>query len=100
MSTPVPATPATEKYTPLSPAGLTGGRRHKLRKVSAKTIKKTLRRLGMKAKGRVVLKGGVDEGVEGEEKSMGSEATTAGRRRRHTKKTHRRRGKSLFGLKY
>lgn len=98
MSTPVPATPATEKYTPLSPASLTGGRRHKLRKVSAKTIKKTLKRLGMKAKGRVVLKGG--DGEEPEQKEEGSMATTAGRRRRHTKKTHRRRGKSLFGLKY
>ena len=100
MSTPTPATPATEKYTSLSPAGLTGGRRRKLRKVSAKTIKKTLRRLGMKAKGRVVLKGGVGEGEEGEktEGAMGTTAT-AGRRRRHTKKTHRRR-RSVFGLKY
>lgn len=97
MSTPVPATPATEKYTPLSPASLTGGRRHKLRKVSAKTIKKTLKRLGMKPKSRVVLRGGNQDPEMKEEEST---ATMAGRRRRGTKKTRRGRGKSLFRLKY
>jgi hypothetical protein len=35
-----------------------GGRRHKLRKVSAKTIRRTLKKMGLKPKGRVVLKGG------------------------------------------
>lgn len=92
----VPAT--TEKYTSLSPSPLSGGRRRHLKKVSAKTIKRTLRRLGMKAKGRVVLKGGEGEMPE-EEKS---EPATAGRRhrRRGTKKTHRRGRKSLFGLRY
>ena len=35
-----------------------GGRRMKLRKVSAKTIRRTLKALRMKPKGRVVLKGG------------------------------------------
>lgn len=92
----VPAT--TEKYTSLSPSPLSGGRRRHLKKVSAKTIKRTLRRLGMKAKGRVVLKGGDGELPEAEEKT---ETPTAGRRRRrHTKKTHRRGRKSLFGLRY
>lgn len=86
----------TEKYTSLSPAPVSGGRRHHMKKVSAKTIKKTLKRLGMKPKGRMVLKGGMVEGADGETK----EEMSAGRRRRHhTKKTHRRR-KSLFGLKY
>ena len=86
----VPAT--TEKYTSLSPAPLSGGRRH-MKKVSAKTIKRTLRRLGMKAKGRVVLTGGVDP------EETGEAPVVAGRRRRGTKKTHRRR-RSVFGLKY
>ena len=44
-----------------SPAPV-GGRRHRksAKKVSAKTIRKTLRRLGMRPKGRVVLKGGAE----------------------------------------
>ena len=90
----VPAT--TEKYTSLSPAPLTGGRRRHMKKVSAKTIKKTLRRLGMKPKGRVVIRGGTDPEMKEEEPT----AATAGRRRRGTKKTHRRGRKSLFGLRY
>jgi hypothetical protein len=97
MSAPQPATPATEKYTPLSPASLTGGRRHKLKKVSAKTIKRTLKRLGMKPKSRVVLRGGNADPELKDEEPMA--ATSAGRRRRGTKKTHRR-GRSLFGMKY
>lgn len=52
--------PTTGGYIPLNGSAgnsaTTGGR--KLKKVSAKTIKRTLRKLGMKPKGRVVLKGG------------------------------------------
>jgi hypothetical protein len=84
----------TEKYTPLSPASLTGGRRHKLKKVSAKTIKKTLKRLGMKPKGRVVIRGGTDPEMKDEE-PVEPPAPSGGRRRKHTKKTHRR-GRRLF----
>ena len=91
----VPAT--TEKYTSLSPAPLSGGRRH-MKKVSAKTIRRTLKRLGLKAKGRVVLKGGQEK--EGEETETPSVPTAGRRRRRGTKKTHRRGRKSLFGLRY
>jgi hypothetical protein len=84
-----------EGYTLNSSAGNSapvGGRRH-MKKVSAKTIKRTLKRLGMKPKGRVVIKGGAEEGEEVEGTSMG------GRRRRHTKKTRRHSRKSLFGLR-
>jgi hypothetical protein len=84
-----------EAYTLNSSAGNSapvGGRRHKLKKVSAKTIKKTLKRLGMKPKGRVVIRGGELETKEGEGVGMG------GRRRRHTKKTHRR-SRHLFGMR-
>ncbi len=96
MST--PGSGSVEGYTLNSSAGNSapvGGRRHhKMKKVSAKTIKKTLKRLGMKPKGRVVIKGGgPEEGKEGE-----GAMNMGGRRRRHTKKTHRRR-RSLFGLR-
>lgn len=88
--------PVTGGASALSPATV-GGRRHRMKKVSAKTIKRTLKRLGMKPKGRVVIRGGGVDGTEdGENKDMGGR-----RRRRHTKKTHRRRHrKSLFGLRY
>ena len=88
MAEGAPETPACGAL-PLSPAPV-GGRRH-LKKVSAKTIKRTLRKLGMKPKGRVVLKGG--EGDMGEPK-----APEGGRRHRKTKKHSRKgRGKGLFG---
>lgn len=81
---------------PLSPATV-GGRRHRMKKVSAKTIKRTLKRLGMKPKGRVVLRGGVGELKE----DTPMTPPEGGRRhRRGTKKTHRRSRRSLFGLKY
>ncbi len=85
-----------EGYTLNSSAGNSapvGGRRH-LKKVSAKTIKRTLKRLGMKPKGRVVIKGG-----EMEEPKEETAPVTAGRRRGHTKKTQRRQKKSLFGMR-
>lgn len=85
-----------EGYTLNSSAGNSapvGGRRHHMKKVSAKTIKKTLKRLGMKPKGRVVIRGGVDDDVPP------PTPTEGGRRRRHTKKTHRRSRKSLFGMR-
>jgi hypothetical protein len=71
---------------------VSGGRRH-MKKVSAKTIKKTLKRLGMKPKGRVVIRGGeIADDKEGQGGIVGA------RRRRHTKKTHRR-SKGLFGMR-
>ena len=81
-----------------------GGRRHRsARKVSAKTIRRTLRHLGLKPKGRVVLKGG-----EGEPAAAPAAAPAAegGRRRRHTRRhggrRHhgRRHTRSLFGLRF
>jgi hypothetical protein len=90
-----PATPATGGAA-LSPA-VVGGRRHRMKKVSAKTIKRTLKRLGMKPKGRVVLRGGELDPAAG---APAPEAEGGRRRRRHTKKTHRRHRRSLFGLKY
>lgn len=78
----------------LSPA-LAGGRRH-MKKVSAKTIRRTLKKLGMKPKGRVVLKGGEDMGAAPAGDAAPAEATQGGRRHRKTKKHSRRRGFRLF----
>jgi hypothetical protein len=82
----------------LSPAAV-GGRRH-MKKVSAKTIKRTLRKLGMKPKGRVVLKGG-NEGTDGAAPPPPppptDDAMKAGRRHRKThKKSRKHRGFRLF----
>ena len=98
-------TPATaggvEGYTINSTDGnsapVGGRRRHSkkhMKKVSAKTIKRTLKRLGLKPKGRVVIRGGGEEGEEGENGPI----VPGGRRRRHTKKTHRR-SRHLFGMR-
>jgi len=61
-----------------------GGRRHKLKKVSAKTIRRTLRKAGMKPKGRVVLNGG--DGLEAPEAAapaMGGKRRTRRRSASH-----------------
>ena len=79
---------------PLAPAAV-GGRRH-MKKVSAKTIRRTLKKLGMKPKGRVVLKGGEDA-MAADGAAPADDAMKAGRRRRHTKKHSRKhRGFRLF----
>jgi len=80
-----------------------GGRRHKsLRKVSAKTIRRTLRHMGLKPKGRVVLKGG--EGEAAAATPSAPATPTGGRRRHHTRRggrhSRRRHTRSLFGLHY
>lgn len=54
------ANPTVLNGTPGNSAPIHGGRRRSMKKVSAKKIRSTLRKLGMKPKGRVVLKGGED----------------------------------------
>ncbi len=82
----------------LSPAAV-GGRRH-MKKVSAKTIRRTLKKLGMKPKGRVVLKGGNEETAPADDTTTPRPAGSApagGRRHRKTKKHSRKsRGFRLF----
>uniref|UniRef100_A0A6C0F1B6 Uncharacterized protein n=1 Tax=viral metagenome TaxID=1070528 RepID=A0A6C0F1B6_9ZZZZ len=70
-----------------------GGKRRsrKVRKVAASTIKKTLRKLGMKPKGRVVLKGGDVPATD----AAAAPPAMGGRRRRGTRKSGLRK---LFGL--
>lgn len=73
---------------------LEGGRR--LKKVSAKTIRRTLRKAGIKPKGRMVLKGGAalsPAAVGGES----SPAPAGGRRHRGTRRHKSRSRRSLFG---
>ena len=70
-----------------------GGRRRKMKKVSAKTIRRTLKKMGLKPKGRVVLKGGEPTG-ESEDPAMG------GRRKRSASASTRRRSsfRRMLGL--
>ena len=65
-----------------SPAPVGGRRRKSAKKVSAKTIRKTLRRLGMRPKGRVVLKGGEEAAKEEAASPPASMPAVGGRRRR------------------
>lgn len=88
-----------------------GGRRHRhSRKVSAKTIRRTLRHLGLKPKGRVVLKGG-EEAAASTAPAAAPAAAGGRRHRRHTRRheggRHHRRHhsrrhsrRSLFGLHF
>jgi hypothetical protein len=88
------ANPTVLNGTPGNSAPV-GGRRHKMRKVSAKKIRRTLKALGMKPKGRVVLKGGeapaeagpVAAPVEGGRRRSRRRGGAEGGRRR---KTHRK----------
>lgn len=79
-----------------------GRRRRSLKKVSAKKIRSTLRKLGMKPKGRVVLKGG-EAALPAAPAAPASTPAAGGRRhrsRKHGGRRHTRRGRSLFGLRY
>ena len=80
----------------LSPAAA-GGRRsrrhHKLRMVKKKTVRKMLARQGLK------MRGGDPDGVVKAAEGAPA-AAMGGRRRRSHKRSHRSRGRSLFGLRY
>ena len=74
----------------------TGGRRHRsLKKVSAKTIRRTLRKAGIKPKGRMVLTGGV--ALSPASFDGGATPLKGGRRRRGTRRGKKSR-RSLFGM--
>jgi hypothetical protein len=68
-----------------------GGRRRKMKKVSAKTIRRTLKKMGLKPKGRVVLKGGEPTG-ESEE----APPAMGGRRRKRSASVSTRRRSASF----
>lgn len=90
-----------EAYTPANgSAGNSapvGGRRRRhsktAKKVSARTIRATLRKLHMRPKGRVVLKGGEEAAAAAPDAS-----TTGGRRRRSSRRRGRRGPRSLRGM--
>lgn len=96
---------SVEPYTLNSSAGnsapVGGRRRHSkkhMKKVSASTIKRTLRRLGMKPKGRVVIKGGVIDPKTGEDiPEEGGRRHSKRHSKRHTKR--HRKTRSLFGMR-
>lgn len=88
MSTPAP----TDVQTTDNMDG--GRRRRSLKKVSAKTIRRTLRKAGIKPKGRMVLTGGT--ALSPATVGAGSTAPVAGGRRRSRRGRKSRR--SLFGL--
>lgn len=75
------------------PDGVMGGRR--LKKVSAKTIRRTLRKAGIKPKGRLVLKGG--SALSPAAVGGGSAHSMGGKKKTRRGKKSRR---SLFGLRY
>lgn len=77
-------------------APVTGGRRHKLKLVTRKQARKLLKKLGRKMRG-----GEATDAVPVPEEMEKAAAPSAGRRRRGTKKTHRRRhARKVFGFGY
>jgi hypothetical protein len=85
-------------------APASGGRRHKhsakkLRLVKKKTVRRMLAKKGLRMRGGEPTKSDMDAVVGGGPGPALAPAPTGGRRRRHGK-THRRRGKSLFGMKF
>jgi hypothetical protein len=80
-------------------ASVRGGRRHKhlkgTKKVSARTIRATLRRLHMRPKGRVVLKGG---DVPAADAPAAPAAPAAGGRRHHKRSLKVKNPLKMLGL--
>ena len=78
-----------------------GGKRRshkKLRMVKKKTVRKMLKKMGLKMRGGAAGEVTADKVVTDKEAPGVVVPPASGGKRRHTKKTHRRR--SLFGLKY
>jgi hypothetical protein len=85
-------------------APATGGRRHrkhsakKLRLVNEKTVRRMLAKKGLKMRGGEPT--GADMAAVGGGPGPALAPAPTGGRRRRGGKTHRRRGKSLFGMKF
>jgi hypothetical protein len=80
---------------------LIGGKRRshkKLRVVKKKTVRKMLKKMGLKMRGGAAGEVTADKVVTDKEAPGVVVPPAAGGKRRHTKKSHRRR--SLFGMKY
>lgn len=78
-----------------------GGKRRshkKLRMVKKKTVRKMLKKMGLKMRGGAVGEVTAAKVVDDKAAPGVVVPPASGGKRRHTKKTHRRR--SLFGLKY
>ena len=81
--------------TTLPSAPVSGGRRRGTRRVSAKTIKRTLKHLGLRPKGRMVLKGGAEAEAAADTEVM---PPSGGRRHRKRGGRTRRRRSRMFGM--
>jgi len=84
---------------------LIGGKRRshkKLRVVKKKTVRKMLKKMGLKMRGGAAGGEMTANKIVNDKDATGvvipPASTTSGGKRRHTKKSHRRR--SLFGMKY
>ena len=92
----------SDASTAVETGAMEGGRRRRsLKKVSAKTIRRTLRKAGIKPKGRMVLTGGVNVTQALTPAAVGGgEGMEGGRRRRSRRGTRRGRKsrRSLFGM--
>ena len=95
---------AAEAFTPLTP-GLVGGRRRsvkKLKLVKKKTVRRMLKKMGMKMRGgapELAGPGKVAMDAPAADAAVKAAAAPAGgRRHKSHKKSHRR--KSLFGMRF
>ncbi len=86
-------------------APASGGRRHKhsakkLRLVKKKTVRRMLAKKGLRMRGGDPTRGDMVAAGGGPGPALAPASTGGRRRRRHHGRTHRRRGKSLFGMKF
>jgi len=87
----------SDSTTAVETGAMEGGRRRRsLKKVSAKTIRRTLRRAGVKPKGRMVVTGGV--AALSPAATGGSEMAGGRRRRSRGTRRGRKSRRSLFGM--
>ena len=93
----------SEAITPLTPAPVCGKRRShkKLRMVKKKTVRKMLKKMGLKMRGGAAGEVTADKVVTDKEApGVVVPTVTTGGKRRTKKSTRRHRRRSLFGMKY
>jgi len=88
--------PFTHVSDSVANAAPVGGRRHKMKKASAKTIRRALKKMGLKPKGRVVLKAGGEEEPPSETPAMGGRRSRSSQLNRKLKNQSSTRRRSSF----
>jgi hypothetical protein len=91
----------SEGFTALSPASVGGrrGSRKKMKLVKKKTVRRMLKKMGLKMRGGAAVEGQGAVAMDAKAADVVKQAATgapAGGRRR----SHRRKGKSLFGMRF